>query len=410
MAVPFKGSDEQGANGRSAQTGAARSEATRDSMQLTSRGLDLDSLEAKLPQAEPMTPDEEDAALARLCLMRGFCTREEINEAEASQRQTLQRLGPILIKRGMLAQRQFNRLIEELREDRTRQRLPGFVLLSKVGKGASATVLKARQVNLDRLVAIKVLPRRAFKNDALVEKFRAEARAAAKLNHPHIVQVFDVGQAGEAHFIVMEYVPGPTVHDEIVRRKKFDEADALDVVIAIASALEHAHARGIVHRDVKPKNIIIAEADGAPKLADLGLAREISDEEAGLAEKGRTFGTPYYISPEQIRGDIHIGPPSDIYSLGATMYFMLTGRVPFPGTDADEVMERHINDALESPITLNPLISPGVAEVVEKMMAKDAARRYANCTDLLAELRAWRAFHTLKQGEESKGGRANRVR
>jgi hypothetical protein len=217
-----------------------------------SYGLDLDALEAKLPQPEPMTAEEEDAALVRLCLIRGFCTREELSEAEAAKRETLQRVGPILIKRGMLAQRQYNRLIAEIREDRTRQRLPGFTLLSKIGKGASATVLKARQINLDRLVAIKVLPRKAFKNEALVEKFRAEARAAARLNHPHIVQVFDVGQAGEAHFIVMEYVPGPTVHDEIVRRKRFAEVDALDVVIAIASALEHAHSRGIVHRDVKP--------------------------------------------------------------------------------------------------------------------------------------------------------------
>lgn len=407
MPGPFDASDETQAATPSGpgRAGGARAEASRDAMSLTSRGLDLDSLEANLPQAEPMTPDEEDAALSRLCLLRGFCTREEIDEAEESQRQTLQRLGPILIKRGMLAQRQYNRLIEELREDRTRQRLPGFILLSKIGKGASATVLKARQVNLDRLVAIKVLPRRAFKNDTLVEKFRAEARAAARLNHPNIVQVFDVGQAGEAHFIVMEFVPGPTVHDEIVRRKKFDEADALDVAIAVASALEHAHAKGIVHRDVKPKNIIIAEADGIPKLADLGLAREIADEEAGLAEKGRTFGTPYYISPEQIRGDVHIGPPSDIYSLGATFYFMLTGRVPFPGTDADEVMERHISDPLEQPIELNPDISPGVSEVVEKMMAKDFKRRYQQADELLAELRAWRAFHTIKKGEQAKAKR-----
>ncbi|MGP1347517.1 MAG: serine/threonine-protein kinase [Phycisphaerales bacterium] len=391
-----------------AYPGRGATAGSRDATMLTSRGLDLDSIETGLPQAEPMTPDEEDAALARLCLRRGFCTREELDEAEESQRQTLQRLGPILIKRGMLAQRQYNRLMEELREDRTRQRLPGFVLLSKIGKGASATVLKATQVNLDRLVAIKVLPRRAFKNETLVEKFRAEARAAAKLNHPHIVQVFDVGQAGEAHYIVMEFVPGPTVHDEIARRKRFEESDALDVTIAMASALEHAHAKGIVHRDVKPKNIIIAESDGSPKLADLGLAREIADEEAGLAEKGRTFGTPYYISPEQIRGDVHIGPPSDIYSLGATLFYMLTGRVPFPGTDADEVMDRHMSDPLEPPSSLVPTISPGVSEVVEKMMAKSVDKRYTDCSELLMELRAWRAFHTLKKGEETKGARGKR--
>lgn len=342
--------------------------------------------------------------LAQLALDRGFVVPEELDRARAALRSGAMSLARAMIDTGCVTPRQADRLLADVDAERTSQRLPGFSLLGKIGSGSSATVLKARQLNLDRLVAIKVLPKGSAKDPALVERFKAEARRAAKLNHPNIVQVFDVDQAGEALYIVMEYVPGLTVHDLVRERGKLDEVEALDITIAMADALAHAHARGLVHRDVKPKNIILTHA-GVPKLADLGLAREIADREAGLAERGHAFGTPYYISPEQVRGDVDIGPPADIYSLGATFYLMLTGQVPFKGERAREVMDRHLHDPLVPPRQLVPEITDGVNDLVAHMMQKQVERRFSDCDELLIELRAWKAYHTLRAGEQAAPAR-----
>jgi serine/threonine-protein kinase len=196
-----------------------------------------------------------------------------------------------------------------------------------------------------------------------------------------------VGKAGDYHFFVMEYVEGSTVFDEIVRNKRYPEAEALELTIQIAEALEHAHNKGLIHRDVKPKNIMITKG-GVAKLADMGLARAISDKEAAEAEQGKAFGTPYYISPEQIRGEINIGPQADIYSLGATLYHMVTGSVPFDGKNPSAVMHKHLKADIVAPDHVNPKLSAGISEVIEMMMAKDARRRYQNCRDLLGDLRA----------------------
>jgi eukaryotic-like serine/threonine-protein kinase len=258
-----------------------------------------------------------------------------------------------------------------------------------------ATVFKAKQLSLDRVVAIKVLPRKFTSNPQFIERFYAEGRAAAQLNHPNIVQAYDVGKAGDYHYFVMEYVDGTTVYDEIVRAKRFVEKDAIDIAIQIAEALEHAHAKGLVHRDVKPKNIMMTRGvgGGVAKLADMGLARAISDKEAAEAEQGKAFGTPYYISPEQIRGEMKIGPQADIYSLGATLYHMLTGNVPFDGKNPSAVMHKHLKADLVPPDHVNPKLSAGISEVVEMMMAKDVRQRYQNCKDLLTDL------HAVKDGK-----------
>jgi serine/threonine-protein kinase len=282
------------------------------------------------------------------------------------------------------------RLREILENERSGQKIPGYKILGKLGAGAMATVYKAKQLSLDRMVAIKVLPHKFSSNPQFIERFYAEGRAAAQLNHPNIVQAYDVGKSGEYHYFVMEYVDGRTVHDDIVKHKRLAERDAVDMVMQIADALQHAHARGLIHRDVKPKNIMITK-EGVAKLADMGLARAVSDKEMAEAEAGKAFGTPYYISPEQIRGEVNIGPPADIYSLGATLYHMLTGNVPFEGKNPSAVMHRHLKESIVAPDHVNPKLSAGVSEVVEMMMAKDPRKRYQNCKDLLLDLKAVRA-------------------
>ena len=336
-----------------------------------------------------------DTLVGRLVVEQGLATEEEVSAAlERARRQRAEQrsemsLAQILVQDEHVTKRQLARLRQILDAEKSGQKIPGYKILGKLGAGAMATVYKAKQISLDRLVAIKVLPPKYAGNPQFIERFYAEGRAAAQLNHPNIVQAFDVGRAGDLYYFVMEYVDGRTVYDDIARHKRYNEGEALDIVIQIAEALEHAHARGLIHRDVKPKNIMITKENVA-KLADMGLARAISDKEAAEAEQGKAFGTPYYISPEQIRGEKAIGPPADIYSLGATLYHMVTGNVPFDGKNPSAVMHKHLKAELVPPDHVNPKLSPGVSEVIEMMMSKAPGDRYRTCSDLLGDLRAVR--------------------
>ena len=340
-----------------------------------------------------------DTALGRLVIDYGLATAEEVQHvqdilksgsAAGADDASGQSLARALVDQEFVTKRQIARLKQILDAERSGQKIPGYKVLGKLGAGAMATVYKARQLNLDRLVAIKVLPRKFSANAQFIERFYAEGRAAAQLNHPNIVQAYDVGKAGEYHYFVMEFVDGRTVHDDIVKHKRYPEAEAIEIAIQVAEALEHAHTRGLIHRDVKPKNIMIG-TEGVVKLADMGLARAISDKEAAEAESGKAFGTPYYISPEQIRGETNVGPPADIYSLGATLYHMVTGSVPFDGKNPSSVMHKHLKAAPIAPDQVNPRLSAGISEVIEMMMAKRPRDRYQTSRDLLDDLRAVRA-------------------
>ncbi len=335
-----------------------------------------------------------DTIIGKIVVDQGLATPEEVQQcleqARASSQDGNSKSLPILlVENDYITKRQLERIKAEAEAQRQGQQIPGYKILGELGKGAMATVFKAKQLSLDRLVAIKVLPRKFMTNPQFVERFYAEGRAAAALNHPNIVQAYDVGQAGDYHYFVMEYVEGRTVYDDIVRHKRYNEAEAVDVLIQTAEALLHAHQKGLIHRDVKPKNIMINK-EGVAKLADMGLARAMSDKEAAEAEAGKAFGTPYYISPEQIRGEIAIGPPSDIYSLGATLYHMVVGNVPFDGKNPSAVMHKHLKAEFIQPDHANPKLSAGISEIIELMMAKSPRDRYQSCADLLVDLRAVR--------------------
>jgi serine/threonine-protein kinase len=291
----------------------------------------------------------------------------------------------VLVDREFITRKQLDRFRADLEAVKTSQQIPGYRIIRKLGAGAMATVFLAKQLSLDRLVAVKVLPKKFSTNPSFIERFYKEGRAAAKLNHNNIVAAYDVGQAGEHHYFVMEYVDGDTVYDRIVARKRIPEREALEIIRMVAAALQHAHEMGFVHRDIKPKNIMMTTS-GTAKLADLGLARGITDKEAAEAESGRAFGTPYYISPEQIRGSVDIGPPADIYGLGATFYHMVTGKVPYEGTTPSQVMHKHLKAPLVPPDHLNPQVSAGTALIIETMLKKDARERYQNARQLLRDL------------------------
>jgi serine/threonine-protein kinase len=335
-----------------------------------------------------------ETEIARLVVERQLATQEDVDRCRALAQQESQRtLTAILLKEQVVTQKQMERIRRTALETaQAKQQIPGYKILGTLGSGAMATVYRAVQLNLDREVAIKVLPRKLAENAEYVKLFYKEGRAAAKLNHANIVQAIDVGEANGFHYFVMEYVRGHTLYDELsppppAPAKIFEEAEALRIIIQIGRALKHAHAQGLIHRDVKPKNIMMAE-EGVAKLADMGLARSTADLEAAKAEAGRAFGTPYYISPEQIRGELNIDFRADIYSLGATLYHMVTGRVPFEGATPVAVMQKHLKEPLVPPDHLNTKLSAGLGEVVEVMMAKDRNRRYASTQDMLVDLEA----------------------
>lgn len=376
------------------ETSPMDSRANRDALQNSGTGGALSNSEPgiNLPRLRSKGGTNVDTILGKVVVDVGLATSEEVQQCIEQARSLAQEnnqrsLGDILVANDYITNRQLQRLRERVEAERSGQQIPGYKILGKLGAGAMATVFKARQLSLDRTVAIKVLPRKFSANAQFIERFYAEGRAAAQLNHPNIVQAYDVGQAGDYHYFVMEYVDGRTVYDDIVKHKRHGEQEAIDIIIQISEALLHAHSKGLIHRDVKPKNLMMTK-EGVAKLADMGLARAMSDKEAAEAEQGKAFGTPYYISPEQIRGELNIGPPADIYSLGATLYHMVTGNVPFDGKNPSAVMHKHLKAELVAPDHVNQKLSSGISEVIEMMMAKSPRDRYQNCRDLIADLKA----------------------
>lgn len=341
-------------------------------------------------QSEGTTTGGFDTMLGKIMVESGIVTTEELELCNIKLRESMntdlpQTLADLLVDNHYATEHQINRLQSEFEAQKSSQRIPGYKIQRKVGAGAMATVFLAHQISLDRSVAIKVLPKKFSDNTNFINRFYQEGRAAAKLNHPNIVSAFDVGKAGEHHYFVMEYVDGPTVYDLIVKKKRIPEAEAVEIIRQTALALQHAHERGFIHRDIKPKNIMVS-SDKVVKLADLGLARALSDKEAAKAEAGRAYGTPYYISPEQIRGDENIDQRADLYGLGATFYHMVTGKVPYTGKNPSDVMHKHLKSELVPPDHRNPELSAGCAQVIEMLLTKDPKDRYQSATDLIKDL------------------------
>ena len=329
-----------------------------------------------------------DSQLSRLVVTKGLATAEEVQRIrEQQQAESHKTLSDLLVEEGLVTSNQIKRIKPEIEQNRRGQQIPGYQILSKLGAGAMATVYKAKQLSLDRDVAIKVLPQKFTSNADFVSRFYDEGRAAGKLNHANIVGALDVGEANGFHYFVMEYVEGHTVFDYLQKHTRYDEAGALKVAIDIARALEHAHKQGFIHRDVKPKNIMITN-NGTAKLADMGLARAVSDREAAEQEAGKAFGTPYYISPEQIRGEMDVDFRADIYGFGATLYHMVTGKVPFDAPNPSAVMAKHLKSELKPPDHLAPDLSTGLCEIVEVAMQKKRDKRYDNTSELLEDLEA----------------------
>jgi serine/threonine-protein kinase len=272
-----------------------------------------------------------------------------------------------------------------------------YRLEARIGAGGMSTVYRALDETLQRQVAIKLMNREIATDSDQLERFRREARAVAQLSHPHIVGVIDAGEDEGRPYIVFEYVEGETLKDRIRRMGRLPIAEAVAYAIEIARALGAAHARHIVHRDVKPQNVLIDE-EGSAKVTDFGIARTLDEE--GLTADGRVLGTTDYVSPEQALGQAVTGQ-SDLYSLGVVLYEMLIGEVPFKGDSQVAVAMKHVREMLPDVQSKRPEVSAALAAVVDNATAKRVEARYADDAELIADLEDVLAIETARAGSAS---------
>ena len=262
-----------------------------------------------------------------------------------------------------------------------------YKLENRLGAGGMSTVFRAQDTVLERAVAVKLLAEHLAQDDDFVARFRREALAAARLQHPNIVQVFDSGQDQESgrHYIVMEYVDGPSCADLLRQHRMFDTDDTLRIIRDACQGLDYAHRAGVIHRDVKPGNLLVSNETGTTKLADFGIAK--AAEQTRITQVGAVLGTAAYLSPEQATGE-EAGPASDIYSLGVCAYQFLTGRLPHEYGSLTELALKQQQERVAPITTYRDDVTPELDQAVRLCLERDPAHRYANALDMAGALEA----------------------
>lgn len=257
-----------------------------------------------------------------------------------------------------------------------------YEIIELIGRGGMAYVYKARDLKLNRFVAVKILREEYTENEQFIKKFDRESQSAAGLSDPNIVSVYDVGVDGDVYFIVMEYVDGITLKQYLIKKGRLDYEEATNFIIDVAEALQCAHEHGIIHRDIKPQNIMLT-ADMTPKVTDFGIARAITS--STITMTNQTMGSVHYISPEQARGGF-VDERSDLYSLGIMYYELLTGELPFDEENTVSIAIKHIQEDITPPKTIFPEIPQSVSDVVVRLCQKRPDDRYQDCEELIADL------------------------
>jgi len=267
------------------------------------------------------------------------------------------------------------------------KRLDGrYEITELIGQGGMANVYKATDVLDNRVVAVKILKREFSENDEFLRRFRNESKAIAVLSHPNIVKIYDMGFSEKIQYIAMEYIDGITLKEYIDSERVLNWKDAVHFIIQILRALQHAHNRGIVHRDIKPQNIMLL-TDGTIKVMDFGIAKFAREE--SMTATDQAIGTVHYISPEQARGDV-TDEKSDIYSVGVMFYEMLTGQKPFDTDNPVSIAVMHIKNIPVRPRDINPNIPSGLEEIIMHAMEKDAENRYQTASDMIRDIEAFK--------------------
>ena len=335
--------------------------------------------------------DQVDIRIGQLALQAGFVTDSDLDDLLVEQDRRAHgggapKLGQLMVELGYVTPRQVQRLLGAQAVVAAQvSRIGPYHLIAKLGEGGMGAVYHAQDIRNSEQVALKVLPRSKARDPEFLARFESEARAIFELDHPNIVRAVGLGEADGYHYLALEYVDGKDVYDLLDDQGRISEHDTLSIVIQITRALEHAHEEHVVHRDIKPGNILV-DRHGMAKLTDFGLALDREREGRNrITASHEALGTPFYLSPEQARGESDIDIRSDIYSLGATAYEMVTGHPPFDGTPA-EVMAKHLNEQIPSPRDIDRTLSHGLCMVIQKMMAKRVEDRYQNPRELLKDL------------------------
>jgi serine/threonine protein kinase len=328
-------------------------------------------------------------------LASGLLTEADLEEARKAGRwagpqglasqppRTAQELAERLIAMGRLNRWQAKQLLE----GRTRFTLGPYRIIDYLGQGGMGQVFKAEHTVLGRTVAIKVLPRSKSTPEAIAN-FHREIRAQAQMDHPNLVRAFDAGQDGNVHYLVVEYVPGQDLRRLVRQEGPLDMYRAASIISQVAHGLHYAHSMGMVHRDVKPGNILVTP-DGVAKLSDLGLAGPLGGDAEQDPRYGKIVGTADYISPDHIERPWEPTPAWDIYSLGCTLYYAVTGKVPFPGGTTADKIRAHLTLRPLDPRRLNPALSAEFVDLMADMMAKDPAMRIQSAAEVAQRLAPW---------------------
>jgi serine/threonine protein kinase len=264
------------------------------------------------------------------------------------------------------------------------QSVGDYDLMEKIAEGGMGTIWKGRHRSTGETVAVKIMSSQMGGNAVLLKRFEQEFRAASRLDHPNIVRALDYGESGATPYLVMEFVDGESLGRRIERDGRIPEVDAIRIIAQVAQGLHRAHKQGLVHRDVKPDNILVTP-DGTAKLADLGLVKE-TDTDLNLTKTGRGLGTPHFMAPEQFRDAKNAGPRCDIYSLGATLYQMVTGELPFRSTGPLEAWMKKVQNDLAAPRAIAPDLSERVDWAIRRAMAVQPAHRPATCREFVEDL------------------------
>ncbi|MHC5056263.1 MAG: serine/threonine protein kinase [Planctomycetota bacterium] len=331
-----------------------------------------------------------DYRIGELAVRAGFLSESDLEETLLEQERRgaggEARLGELMVELGYVSPKQLKRLFNAQIVAHTKvTRIGPYHLIAKIGEGGMGTVYQARDMRTGELVALKVLPRSKARDPEFLARFEQEGRAVFKLDHPNVVRAIGLGEADGYHYFAMEYVEGKDVYDMLDEAGRIPEIDALSIVIQITQALDHAYEHNVVHRDIKPGNILV-DRYGMAKLTDFGLALDRDRIGRGRITAGHdALGTPFYLSPEQARGEPDVDIASDIYSLGATLYEMVTGHPPFEGSPA-EVLSKHLSEQIPSPRDIDRTLTPGVCHVIQKMMAKHREDRYPTPRELMKDI------------------------
>jgi serine/threonine-protein kinase len=335
-----------------------------------------------------MNASQHEQPYGQSAVSLGYATEAQVQECVQIQARMREMgvdepLGEIMVKKGILTAQHHSAILKKLGVHVSP--IPGYTLIGKIGQGGMGTVYKAIQTSVNRTVAIKILSPQATKDKTYVTRFFQEAHAAGQLNHKNLITAIDAGAAGGLYYFAMEYVTGRSCRDLLNTKGPFEERKALDLALQMAEVLDHIHLHKLVHRDIKPENILLTP-EGTVKLCDLGLAKSTAPQEQSLTQEGLAVGTPYFMSPEQVRGDKDVDIRADLYSLGASLFFLTTGRHPYEGKSAAETMSLHLNAPVPDPRKAAPL-SEDFAHVIQKLMAKDRGERYQKPADLLDDLK-----------------------